>query len=203
MRVVAWKSIKVIGRHERRMADVGGRADIHPGDTIVGYVPLSLIQIADRQLRGAVHADREGRCNTDAPRANHVSAGRTSVLRHARHAKGGLFLHRNVQGGGDALETVSTYTHGRVRKFIHPRLLADLLDGAARGAAAEQYRGRAGEHFHRFQIERIAIVTAEVQLTIEIHVVTRGKAPDLNIGTLAVVVIRMCADARIVAKHVA
>src|SRR6202035_2057574 len=110
---------------------------------------------------------------------------------------------RDVHVGGDALEPVSTYAHGRVRKFIHPRFLADLLDGAARGAAAEQYRGRAREYFHRFQIERIAIVTAEVQLTIEIHVVTRGKAPDLNIGTLVVIVIRMCADARIVATHVA
>src|SRR6185312_4029339 len=82
------------------------------------------------------------------------------------------------------------------------RLLALLVDDAARRAAPELDPGRAFEHIDLGVIERVAVIVAEVAHPVEEDVVLRAKAADGKVVALRTAFACGKADARRIAKRI-
>src|SRR5258708_23161763 len=97
--------------------------------------------------------------------ALHHVARRPDVLPERVDTERGSVADRLVQVDGGAIAIVRAGLHRYVGSLLEIRLLADLVDHAARRAAPEVQRRRAVQHVDRFEVEPIAIVLAAVTET--------------------------------------
>jgi hypothetical protein len=125
-----------------------GRGAVEPGYAVIGgVVGLDVVVIQGRSCIGA-EAEGDLRREAEAAVFGAVTAGDTIQVAHDVQPDRGTryAIDRPVDVGGDTLGAVGAEADAALGDRRELRLLGDLVDGAAAGAAAEQDRGGALDH---------------------------------------------------------
>ncbi len=168
---VAGQSVVGLGieRQQRGLADRrgGGRAD--PRHAVVhAVVVVQVVQTDQKFVAAADAAAPRGRqpLLVDArARAVVVGAGQ-----HGADAQRRLRSDAPVEVAHRAQVAVAAERGVDLMAVEQARQLADLVDRAAGGAAAEQHRGRTAQHLEAVVVEGIALVEGRIAHAVDEHV---------------------------------
>ncbi|MCY1222471.1 hypothetical protein D9M72_345660 [compost metagenome] len=171
----------VVGEAVEGIAVDIGRMAVQVREAIVRHVAVMLQQRRQRDLGRGANAGAPRRRDAKVPHCHLVARARLAVLRHGRDAeRRGVARGRVVVGGG-AHQAVGGDRAGHLGGGLQRRLLADLVDHAAGGAAAEQHRRRPHQHLDLLEREGIAIVLAAVAEAVQVNVGPRREAVQVDV----------------------
>jgi len=157
-----------------------------PGQAVIRYVVL--LQVEEVDVEPCVGAQAEGERRSDAETAilAGVAFGYAVEVAHQVQSERRAVqaLDRLVDISGEPIGAVGSDRGGQVLDRRQLWLLADLVDHAAGGTAAKQDRGRSFQHLDVLQVERIAIVAAEVANPVEVEVVAGREATQCQVVAL-------------------
>jgi hypothetical protein len=166
---------RIHGHANRALAGGGDE-----GKAVVRDVAVALHERLQRHFGRRADAEAKRRCDTVVVVLGHV-ARRLHRLPEGRHAEGRAVGQLPVQVGGRAVVVVGAGRQAHLAAVMQAGLLADLVDHAAGGAAAEEHRRRALEHLHRLQREDIAAVLAAVAHAVEVDVGAGREAAQVDV----------------------
>ncbi len=162
-----------------------GRAAAQIRQAVVRQVVVALVEVADDQPGRAVEPDAERRRHAPALARDQIAARGVALEAHQVQAQGGRVAEGLVEvEGGPPLGSAADGAADLVERG-ELRRLADLVDDAAGGAAAEQDRGGALEHLDRLEVEGVAGVLAQVAHPVDVDVVAGREAAQGEVVALA------------------
>ena len=164
--------------------DTGELLAITGRHAVIGQDVIALVEVAQGQARILAQAQGQGRRETPALAVDLVTAGYIIFMQHQVEAHGAVGADA-IQGlvavQGQAVVVVGTQAAADAGEIAAQRLLGDLVDAAAGGAAAAEHRIGALDDFHRLDVEGVgAVGLGAVAQAIDLHVGVGAEAADID-----------------------
>ena len=176
--------VDILPAEKRITIDASQTLTIKRRHTIIRHVVVVLMQIAEGQTRRITQAQQQRRRNAPALTIHIVAAWHIILMGHQVEAHGAAGAH-TIQGlvgvQGQAVVVVGAQAGANFSEVTLKRLLADLVDAAAGGAGAAEYRVGAFDDLNSFNIESVGtVVLRAVAQTVDLHVGVGTEATDVD-----------------------
>ena len=176
--------VDVLPAEEALTLNTGQALAVESRYAVIGHVVIVLMQVAEGQASRLAQPQQQRRRNTPALAIHMITAWHIVLMGHQVETKRAVGAH-TIQGlvgvQGQAVVVVGAQAGTDFGEVALTWLLAGLIDAAAGGAGAAEYRVGAFDDLNGFDIEGVGtVVLRAVAQAVDLHVGVGTEATDVD-----------------------